>query len=1190
MATYATSASSTSKAPLTDASAVGDVLTVCNLLEAGAVVIPNVGKGMESSMKETEPKAGIEDGVLLVLDASELQLAPDASTIVRSEDSPLFEAVKSDNAGTVKLLLSRGASLEGRNGNTALHYAVDYGRVDFTARLIAAGVDVNASNTRMITPLHLAVRRGRVDIAKMLLVNGKADSNKKDYSGNTPLHDAIFLDEASLAEEEPLGDEAVVEQDPEQIHVALAELLLSHGADANQENDTSGYSPLHQALRDGYERTAVVLLAHGANASEKSKFGVTPLHVAAAFDASESLWKELLVHGADPTARNDDGKTPLDLVPGSHSELDKLDKMEGASSASVGDAEPFQQAQVQLSVEQLVSVTEHAASVIANGVDGGATVKSAAIAIKAVGGDASSSKPPTDSATNETKAEAIAGKGDKSATNKRAYEEGAEDIVSQQLHPRKLLISAEQTTDETVGDSSDDVEMSEPIDEEEVIRNDALHSTEEDKRAHEEFCRGLEGKQQVDVYDVGTKEWLAAKIERVDDEGYTVHYMGWSSKCDEKIEKANSYRIKPRATKAAGAWAKHQVKIDKHRRGMDKKLTVLVNNPERLRRAITRRIESGALKKPKTPVKKKDESVVESKFPEEDLCGICGEIEDDELTDMILCDGGCLKSYHFSCLGIESAPEGEEWLCEQCRTNEQLCFGCGRNGTINEKGGVFCCSATSCGKFFHQTCVDANKMSRRAGGKAKPVGLLCWRHPDDELPKIPSFYLSDRNIDTVTVDSSLHLPWMFLPKRDPDASSPDDCHHFRLLLNIINDVRLQPPTYRKLGRSIYTFKQPKVSLEDSPMCVCKVQCGEDCINRLSFTECFGPAPTPGMKFNKHTRESNCTLGENCGNRALHQKVYPRFQKFHTIEKGWGLRLLESATAGQLVIEYVGEVINEEEKERRLLDHAKNSPEDKNMYIMELGKGEYIDARFKGSVSRFINHSCDPNCHLLKWRVKGVNRIAITALKDIEPGTELSYDYQFHTKQAMEWKCHSHDSPVKKLTKKEQLKQRKRAILQEKIQHDKETKSTGRRLSLTAHVSMGDRTTIEKMAVRTGPATRELQWAKYYHLFNLRQELRDLRVENVKREQLSVSGSTTAASSRSVSPVRLSGGKVESVPEVVKNRVPTEQSVPQQEPVTTEGLEDPVTKQGLEDAVTKQGPENPVAVETLVANEGPVVQP
>ncbi|GMF48603.1 unnamed protein product [Phytophthora fragariaefolia] len=824
------------------------------------------------------------------------------------------------------------------------------------------------------------------------------------------------------------------------------------------------------------------------------------------------------------------------------------------------------------------------------------------------------------------------------STKKRAH--GANEGGSlQELHPPKRValghgesivsVAAGQTTDETVDDSSDDVEMVELLDHEEVLRNQATHTTGEDKQAHQEFCSNLGEKQQVDVYDVRTKAWLAAKIERIDEESYTVHYMGWNSKCDEKIVKSSAYRIQPKSTRASKAWEQHQAKIDKHRRGVEKKLTAVTLTEDTLERigaeeqelvptfvqtgttrsgrAITKRIENGALKKPKTPSKKKDASTIESKFPEEDLCGICGEIEDDDLTDMILCDGGCLKSYHFSCLGIESAPDGEKWLCEQCRTNEQLCFACGRNGTINEKGGVFRCSVASCGKFFHQTCVDANKMSRRSGGKVKSgastteellesdasfrcprhicfvcegkkkssdlmcclkcpeayhpqcvppsaryntVGLLCWRHAGDELPKIPSFYLSDRTIDTVTVDSSLHLPWMFLPKRDPDAYNPDDCHHFRLLKSIIEDVRLQPPTYRKLGRSIYTFKQPKVSLEDAPMCICKDKCGDDCINRLSFTECFGPAPTPGMKFNKHTRESNCMLGENCGNRALHQKVYPRFQKFHTVEKGWALRALEPVKAGQLVIEYVGEVINEEEKERRLLDHAKNSPEDKNMYIMELGKGEYIDARFKGSVSRFINHSCDPNCHLLKWRVKGVNRIAITALKDIEPGTELSYDYQFHTKQAMEWKCHckskncrgtmapekinqAYEAPAKKLTKKEQIKQRKRALIQEKIQHDKELKSTARRLSLTAHVSMGDRTTIDKIAVRTGPVTRELQWAKYNHLFNvrdakhgfnfkLRKELRDLRVEstgNVRREQHSVSGSTTAASSRSVSPVR-----------------------------------------------------------------------
>ncbi|KAI9921242.1 hypothetical protein PsorP6_002652 [Peronosclerospora sorghi] len=824
-----------------------------------------------------------------------------------------------------------------------------------------------------------------------------------------------------------------------------------------------------------------------------------------------------------------------------------------------------------------------------------------------------------------------------STCNKRTREDDGENAASKKSHAFKrvtldndekaVLSYAGQTTDELLYDSSDDVEMCEPIDEQAAFCNEVFYPNDDDKeRLHEEFLRNLTEKQQVDVFDVRSKEWLAARIERVNNGRYTVHYMGWNSKRDEIIEKNSRYRIYPRATKASKAWKKHQAKIDKHR------LKVLECNTPNLSandnveglistqkqeqtprfirtgitrsgRTVTKRVETGALK-PKAQVKKKKNVVlVESKLPEEDLCGVCGEIEDDDLTDMILCDGGCLKSYHFSCLGIESAPEGEKWLCEQCRTNEQLCFACGRNGTINEKGGVFRCSIAGCGKFFHQTCVDANKLSRRAGGKAKPgiftveellesnasfrcpchicfvcegskrssdlmcclkcpeayhpqcvppsaryntVGLLCWRHADDELPKIPSFYLSDRNIDTVTVDSNLHLPWMFLPKCDPDASKPDDCHHFRLLLSFIEDVRLQPPTYRKLGRSIYTFKQPKVSLDDAPMCVCKEMCGDDCINRLSFTECFGPAPTPSTKLNKQSRESNCALGERCGNRALHQKVYPRFQKFNTVEKGWGLRVLERVKAGQLVIEYVGEVINEEEKERRLLDHAENNPGDKNMYIMELGKGEYIDARFKGSVSRFINHSCDPNCHLLKWRVKGVNRIAITALKDIEPGSELSYDYQFHTKQAMEWKCHCKAKncrgtmapeknnpryilPVKKLTKKEQIRQRKRALIKERIQHGKEVKSTARRLSLTVHVSTGDRTTSDKMIVRTGPIARELEWAMNHQLFSVRavkrgsnfkfrKQLWDLRCkshEAENREKVSVSDSTIAAASQSI---------------------------------------------------------------------------
>jgi histone-lysine N-methyltransferase SETD2 len=45
-------------------------------------------------------------------------------------------------------------------------------------------------------------------------------------------------------------------------------------------------------------------------------------------------------------------------------------------------------------------------------------------------------------------------------------------------------------------------------------------------------------------------------------------------------------------------------------------------------------------------------------------------------------------------------------------------------------------------------------------------------------------------------------------------------------------------------------------------------------------------------------------------------------------------------------------------------------QDKDFYIMELDNGLYVDGKHKGSNSRFINHSCDPNCELQRWVVKG----------------------------------------------------------------------------------------------------------------------------------------------------------------------------------------------------------------------------
>merc|ERR1719234_1689496 len=67
----------------------------------------------------------------------------------------------------------------------------------------------------------------------------------------------------------------------------------------------------------------------------------------------------------------------------------------------------------------------------------------------------------------------------------------------------------------------------------------------------------------------------------------------------------------------------------------------------------------------------------------------------------------------------------------------------------------------------------------------------------------------------------------------------------------------------------------------------------------------------------------------------------------------------------------------------------------------------IDAHRAGSECRFVNHACEPNCEMEKWTVGGLSRMALFSLRDILPGEEICYDYNFslfNTDQGQECKC------------------------------------------------------------------------------------------------------------------------------------------------------------------------------------------
>jgi SET domain-containing protein len=68
--------------------------------------------------------------------------------------------------------------------------------------------------------------------------------------------------------------------------------------------------------------------------------------------------------------------------------------------------------------------------------------------------------------------------------------------------------------------------------------------------------------------------------------------------------------------------------------------------------------------------------------------------------------------------------------------------------------------------------------------------------------------------------------------------------------------------------------------------------------------------------------------------------------------------------------------------------------DKNFYMCEISKDFTIDATFKGNTSRFLNHSCDPNCKLEKWQVDGETRVGVFASRSIQVGEHLTYDYRY----------------------------------------------------------------------------------------------------------------------------------------------------------------------------------------------------
>jgi hypothetical protein len=101
--------------------------------------------------------------------------------------------------------------------------------------------------------------------------------------------------------------------------------------------------------------------------------------------------------------------------------------------------------------------------------------------------------------------------------------------------------------------------------------------------------------------------------------------------------------------------------------------------------------------------------------------------------------------------------------------------------------------------------------------------------------------------------------------------------------------------------------------------------------------------------------------------------------------GKGVFATRHMTAGERVIEYVGEIISMAEAIRRH-PHDVSNPD--HTFYFHLYDGRVIDALHGGNASKWINHSCRPNCVPDQDR----GRIFIMTRRPVFKGEELTFDY------------------------------------------------------------------------------------------------------------------------------------------------------------------------------------------------------
>ena len=445
-------------------------------------------------------------------------------------------------------------------------------------------------------------------------------------------------------------------------------------------------------------------------------------------------------------------------------------------------------------------------------------------------------------------------------------------------------------------------------------------------------------------------------------------------------------------------------------------------------------------------------------------CHACYSVnEETELDSLLLCEGGCRRSFHLRCVALTNFPAGnQKWSCRWCINKVRVCWLC---NTYSKAGELVKCSHPCCAKTFHAECLNANGLGLVSGicpfhacgvcgDKVGEEDLYCTKcvaafHPvcftghqrsgrkrsssvnsDSETTSNPAqgiilgdnFCLCNAHKFTVSSTGSIgrgEISRSFTPGSVVAPIQNDDLPAWPAKRSEISTLRRTPFAVPSYVREQLSVPSVDVSTKSEAKDKSGLQYEKIrgnvwlCPKPLKLPDeegmcgCKGDC-VPGECSNSicfvQCHVKNCS-NPKCGNRPFRTRGEGGdgekcFKVVSAGDKGMGLIASKDIKAGAFIIEYVGEVMTTDQ----WLDRQAEEEAQKHFYVMELTNEFMADASKKGNESRLINHSCSPNAECLKWVVNGEHRVGIFALKTIPVGEEITYNYRFETLTNKPFKC------------------------------------------------------------------------------------------------------------------------------------------------------------------------------------------